>query len=236
MSQSGQPGAPQPGGAPPPPPPSWQSTPQPPAPPAGGPPPAQQAQMPSWANSMMDRTPIAGPAGYYYADIPNRFIAYIIDAIIVGIVGFIVAAVIGGIFGGTVNTNPLSPNFGSVNYVSLIVVAVVGLAINAAYFIYTWVAMRGTVGMRLLGMQIGNEQDGRTLTYNQAAIRWVFLFGPFALAQFLSPWPTLGLLIELIAFIYLIALLVTTAQSPTKQGIHDKQAHTMVVKAARMAA
>ena len=35
MSQSGQPGAPQPGGAPPPPPPSWQSTPQPPAPPAG---------------------------------------------------------------------------------------------------------------------------------------------------------------------------------------------------------
>ena len=79
-----------------------------------------------------------------------------------------------------VNTNPLSPNFGSVNYVALVVVAIVGLAINAAYFIYTWVAMRGTVGMRLLGMQIGNETDGRTLTYNQAAIRWVVLFGPFA--------------------------------------------------------
>jgi uncharacterized RDD family membrane protein YckC len=192
--------------------------------------------MPTWANAMMDRTPVAGPAGYYYADIPNRLIAYIIDAIIVGIVGVIIAAILGGIFGGVVNNNPLSPNFQSVNYVALLVVAVVGLIVNAAYFIYTWVAMRGTVGMRLLGMQIGNELDGRTLTYNQAAIRWVFLFGPFALAQFLNPWPALGLLISLIAFIYLIALLVTTAQSPTKQGIHDKQAHTMVVKAARMAA
>jgi len=192
--------------------------------------------MPSWAGAMMDRTPVAGPSGYYYADIPNRFIAYIIDAIIVGIVGVIIAAILGGIFGGVINNKPLDPNFGSVNYVALVVVAVVGLIVNAAYFMYTWVAMRGTVGMPLLGMQIGNEQDGRTLTYNQAAIRWVFLFGPFALAQFLNPWPALGLLISLIAFIYLIALLVTTAQSPTKQGIHDKQAHTMVVKAARMAA
>src|SRR3954452_5322157 len=142
MSQSGQPGAPQPGGAPPPPPPSWQSTPQPPAPPAGGPPPSQQAQMPSWANTMMDRTPIAGPAGYFYADIPNRFIAYIIDAIIVGIVGFIISVILGGIFGGVVNTNILSNQFGTVNYVALFVVAIVGLAVNAAYFIYTWVAMR----------------------------------------------------------------------------------------------
>jgi uncharacterized RDD family membrane protein YckC len=192
--------------------------------------------MPSWANAMMDRTPVAGPAGYYYADVPNRLIAYIIDAIIVGIIGVIIAAIVGGIFGGVVNTNPLSSSFGSVNYLALLVVAVIGLIVNAGYFIYTWVAMRGTVGMRLLGIQIGNENDGRTLTYNQAGIRWVFLFGPFALAQFLNPWPALGLLIGLIAFLYLIALLVTTAQSPTKQGIHDKQAHTMVVKAARMAA
>ena len=195
----------------------------------------QQPTMPSWANSMMDRTPVAGPAGYYYADIPNRFIAYIIDAIIVGIIGIIITAIIGGIFGGIVNTNVLSPNFGSVNYLALLVVAIIGIAVNAGYFIYTWVAMRGTVGLRLLGMQIGNETDGRTLTYNQAAIRWVALFGPFALAQFLSPWPTLGLLIELVAFIYLIVLLVTTAQSPTKQGLHDRYAHTMIVKAARMA-
>ena len=31
----------------------------------------------------------------------------------------------------------------------------------------------------------------------------------------------------------MIALLVTTAQSPTKQGLHDRYAHTIMVKAAR---
>ena len=34
-------------------------------------------------------------------------------------------------------------------------------------------------------------------------------------------------------FVWVIALLVTTAQSPTKQGLHDQFAGTIVVKAAR---
>ena len=37
----------------------------------------------------------------------------------------------------------------------------------------------------------------------------------------------------LLSFIWFIALLVTTAQSPTKQGLHDRYAKTMVVKAVR---
>ena len=40
-------------------------------------------------------------------------------------------------------------------------------------------------------------------------------------------------LIGLAAFVWFIALLVTTAQSPTKQGLHDQYAGTVVVKAAR---
>ena len=51
----------------------------------------------------------------------------------------------------------------------LIIITLIGLAINAGYFIYTWVAMRGTVGMRVLGMQLGHEQDGRTITYQQGS-------------------------------------------------------------------
>jgi len=49
-----------------------------------------------------------------------------------------------------------------------------------------------------------------------------------------SPIATLiGLLLGLASFIWVIALLVTTAQSPTKQGLHDQFANTVVVKAAR---
>jgi N-acetyl-gamma-glutamylphosphate reductase len=42
-----------------------------------------------------------------------------------------------------------------------------------------------------------------------------------------------GALLLLASLIWTIALLVTTAQSPTKQGLHDQFAKTVVVKAAR---
>jgi uncharacterized RDD family membrane protein YckC len=238
MTQSGPPGAPPPGGTPPapppqapPPPPNWQSTPQPPAPPPAAAPSPMAQQMSALSANLMDRTPVAGPAGFYYADVPNRAIAYIIDAIIIAIVDLIIGLILFGILG-SATTFTLAAGT-TVNLVPLLIVAIVGLAVNAGYFVYTWVYMRGTIGMKALGMQIGNETDGATITMNQALTRWVLLGAPFGLAQLLNPWPGLGIIISLLSFAWLIALLVTTAQSPTKQGLHDRYAHTMVVKAAR---
>jgi len=175
-------------------------------------------QMPSAA-------PQAGPAGLVYADVPNRIIAYIIDVIILAVVNFIVGLVLGGTFG------VAGLGLGWVIWI------VVGLAINAAYFIYTWTAMRGTVGMKVLGMQIGNAGDGKTLTMDQAIRRWLYVGGWIALASLVtSVLGVLGLLLVLVAFGYLIYLLYTTAQSPTKQGFHDVMAHSQVVKATRAVA
>ena len=97
--------------------------------------------------------------------------------------------------------------------------------------------MRGTVGMKLLGMQIGHEVDGRTIDNNQAMVRIVAhvrarIRGrhPERVRRWASAssrtWS---------AFIWFLALLYTTAKSPTKQGLHDQYAHTMVVKSARRA-
>jgi uncharacterized RDD family membrane protein YckC len=229
MSQSGQPGGTPP--APPPqapPPPSWQSTPQPPSPPAGGP---STQQMPAWANAIMDRTPVAGPAGFYYADVPNRIIAYIIDYIIYFIAYFILGAITLAILGDNV------AGFSFQTTASVFVQQVLAFAAAGAYFVYTWVYMRGTVGMRLLGMQIGNERDGSTLTMNAAIIRFSLLFGPGFVAGLLYAVSLgLGFLTSLVSLVWFIALLYTTAMSPTKQGLHDRYAHTMVVKAARSVA
>jgi len=217
----------QPGG----PPPDWQGP-----PPAAPPPGAGAPAGGSWTANITSQAPVAGPGGHVYADVPNRVIAYIIDAIIIGIINFIIVAVVGGALGGVINTDFRSPNFGQFNLTALIVISLVGLVVSAAYFVYSWTAMRGTPGMKVLGMQIGHERDGSTITYNQGILRWVLLGAPFSLAQLLNPWPGLGLIIALLGVVWLVALLVTTAQSPTKQGLHDKQAHTMVVKAARSVA
>jgi uncharacterized RDD family membrane protein YckC len=176
----------------------------------------------------------AGPAGFVYADVPNRAIAYIIDAILVGIVAAIIGGILGGVglSTGTFETGTL--NF-QVNYVGLLVSAVLGAVVSAAYFIYTWTSMRGTLGMKALGMQIGNAGDGKTLTMDQASRRWLVIAAPGILAQVFFVLPALGALIGLLAFGWFIYLLWTTYSSPTKQGFHDHFANSMVVKAARTA-
>jgi uncharacterized RDD family membrane protein YckC len=193
--------------------------------------------LPSWTSQLTSTAPVAGPAGLYYADVPNRIIALIIDAILV----FIVSAVVGiGLFSivGPPNRLVADPNgfLGfrtETNVVASLVFAIFGIAISAAYYIYTWTAMRGTVGQRALGMQVGNAADGATLTMEQAVRRWLALGGILSLAQTLNPLPGLGILIGFASLAWVIALLVTTAQSPTKQGLHDHFANTVVVKAAR---
>ncbi len=170
----------------------------------------------------------AGPEGFVYADVPNRAIAYIIDAIILGIINLVVFAVLAG-FGFGVLSGLVY------NYFAGLVLAVVSLVISGAYFIYTWTAMRGTVGMKALGMQIGNAADGRTLTQDQAIRRWIALGAPFGIAQAFNPFPGIGILLGFVALGWFLYLLWTTYSSPTKQGFHDIFVNSMVVKATRVA-
>ncbi|HLM95416.1 MAG TPA: RDD family protein [Acidimicrobiales bacterium] len=174
----------------------------------------------------MPSAPQAGTASLVYADVPNRIIAYIIDVIILFVINLIVAIILTAV---SLGTGTLGLGW--------LVAVVVGLAINAGYFIYTWTAMRGTIGMKALGMQIGNAGDGKTLTMDQAVKRWIYVGGWIAIASLItSVLGLLGLLLAIVALVYEIYLLYTTAQSPTKQGFHDIQAHTQVVKVTRSVA
>ena len=82
-----------------------------------------------------------------------------------------------------------------------------------------------------------NAADGATLTRDQAIRRWAFLFGPQVVAsvfQFSGSVSTalgsIGSLLGLLAFLYAIYLLYTVTQSAKRQGFHDVQANTVVVK------
>ena len=215
-------------------PPTWQQSPNP-APNA----PSGAGGASNWTANLTSTAPVAGPAGYVYADVPNRIIAYIIDAILLAIIGFIVNLILGGIIGPSVCFNPAATNPNdvfAVNYGATLIYSLVNLVISGAYFVYTWTRMRASPGQRVLGMQVGNERDGATLTLNQALTRWVLLGAPLGLISALAGISGLGVLIALLGLIWFIVLIVTTAQSPTKQGLHDRYAHTVVVKAARSVA
>lgn len=239
MESTGAPGTPPPDEAPVP----QEAAPPPPAPPLAPPlappaaPPAPPAAptpqpQPSWTAALTSTAPVAGPAGLVYADLPNRIIAYIIDMIALTIVSILINSVILSNIGLNVVTFDLTNGF-QYNYVAALVQAAVSAALSAGYFIYTWTAMRGTIGMKVLGMQIGNAKDGSTLSMDQAIRRWFAVGGWITVAQALNPIPLLGILIGVAALGYVIYLLYTTAASPTKQGFHDTFVGSMVVKTTR---
>jgi len=179
---------------------------------------------------------MSGPAtaapttGFVYADVPNRAIAYIIDSIIVFVGILVIGSILAGV--GLATSTITAAAVVETNYVAAIILGLIGIAISGAYFIYTWTSMRATIGMKVLGMQIGNGGDGATLTTNQAARRFAALSAPSVLAQVFQPIPLIGLVLSLVALGWVIYLLYTTAKSPTKQGWHDVFANSQVVKAA----
>jgi uncharacterized RDD family membrane protein YckC len=193
-----------------------------------GAPPDAAAAAP-WQPAPPPPNAVPGAAGFVYADVPNRIIALIIDSILLAVV-YVVLGIVMGIVG-------LAAGLGASRLdAPLIIFGVLAFGISILYYVYSWTRLRSTVGMRMLGMQVGNAFDGRTLTSDQAVRRAIALWGPQAVAQVFSGIGGIGSLLSLLALAWAIYLLYTTAQSPTKQGFHDMFANSVVVKASRTVA
>jgi len=177
---------------------------------------------------MMAQGTIPGPGGVALADTPSRFIAAFIDFFILGIVGVIVSSVttslLGdnflGIFGlGTFKTPSL---------ISSLVAVVIVLVVSGGYFIGMWTRMGGaTVGMKVLKLSVRDAASGGPITQQQAINRWLLLGAPLAITWFQA---FLGFILGIVVIIYYIYLLVTIAQSPVRQGLHDTYSKTVVAK------
>jgi uncharacterized RDD family membrane protein YckC len=160
--------------------------------------------------------------GVAYADLVPRIVAIVIDVLIIGIVYAVVVAVLAALGG----------------WGAFLIGGVIYLALSVGYFVYTWTRQRATLGQLVLGLETVNAADGASLTQDQALRRWVFLWGPGALAQVFgygggTVVGLVGWLVALLALLYELYLLYTTSQSPRRQGFHDVQAATVVVKRAR---
>jgi uncharacterized RDD family membrane protein YckC len=219
MESTGSPGAPEPevGAVPPP-------AAPPPAPPA--PPPSAATTSPAWLATVTSQQTLAGGGGLVYADVPARLIAYVIDAIILGVAFGILYGIFGALLIGS-----LATGLGFMSFVWFVVLVLIYAAGSAIYFIYTWTNLRGSPGQRIMGLETLNAADGAVLTQPQAIRRWLFLFGPVVLGQAASlMFGGLGFLVSVALLAYVIYLLYSTANSPTRQGFHDVQASTVVVK------
>lgn len=159
------------------------------------------------------------------AEVGTRVIAYIIDAIILGFAYLILITVIA--VGAVIQ--------GDSTFAILATRSIIFAIVSVLYFGYGWTSWRASAGQRILGLQTINV-DGTTLNWNKAITRWAFLFGPSALQSLFGNADQIGgvlsFLVGVAVLAYYIYLLWTTSNDPKRQGFHDKQSGTMVVKAA----
>ncbi|MHB8958878.1 MAG: RDD family protein [Candidatus Limnocylindrales bacterium] len=188
----------------------------PPPPPLGDPQPISPWAPPPGAYS----SAVPGAQGLQYGRTLDRVMAYLLDALIVTIPVFIAAFLVGtGVALGGMGEGGLN-----------LVAGIVGSGIHLLYFVSFWTgSARATLGMRLMKLQIADARTGDTLTVQQGLARWLALGGAFQLLELVPPLLLLG---GLLAFAWDLALLATTAASPTKQGLHDRIANTALVQPA----
>ena len=190
---------------------AWDPTaPAPPVPPSAPPPPV------GWAAVAPPPPPAEIAPGLTFGSTGRRFVAFLLDQIVLVLLAIVIGLIVA----------PLLGSGGAGSVVSQLLAS----AISLAYFVGTWrSSARATPGMRLLKLQVGNAFDGRVLTTEQAIRRWVALGEPLGLLFATTATAGIG---GLALLVWSIVLLITTATSPTKQGLHDRFANSAVVEPA----
>ncbi|HXM54442.1 MAG TPA: RDD family protein [Candidatus Dormibacteraeota bacterium] len=133
----------------------------------------------------------------------RRFGAYIIDAIIVGVIGAVIQAIVGAIVQpSTTDTTGVTIRSG-----------LIGLVVELIYFGYLWSRNGQTIGYMALGIRVVRAEGG-PVTLGVAVLRAFLIYLSFAIC-----------LVPAIISAFMIGL------GQRKQAIHDLLVGTVVVRA-----
>ncbi len=156
-------------------------------------------------------------AGLVIAGVFGRVVAYAIDIVFLQLLSLAVLGLVGGLGSDADPTVTL-------------VVAGLFVGVDFLYFVGLWTSgWHGTLGMRLMRLRILGAADATTLSVNDALLRWLALSGAVSI---LALVPGIGRYIGLVTALWVLALLITTATNPLRQGLHDRWARSVVVQPA----
>ena len=176
--------------------------------------------------------------GYVIAGVGGRIVAYLIDAVLVGIVPTILALILvdySGLFE-QFRRSIATGHAGQAAIVvpmtlDLILVSFIGVAIQYLYFVGFWTSGgRATPGLRGLRMQVVDARSGGPLSIGQATRRWAALGAPLTLLTIL---PALQSVAGLIQIGLVVLIFFTVVANDRRQGLHDRWANSLVIRDAR---
>lgn len=190
-------------------------------------------ELPPWASGLpADR--VQTPDGAVLATWGRRLLAYIVDAIIVAIVGAI-AAWPTGIWDAFVQLSEdlatattqsdvagLQASFLEQHAGTLAFSAIISSVVSAAYTIVLTATRGATWGKRLVGIRVRARMEDRNPSWRESAVRWLVHYGP----GLLSSVPVISYLAQLFQLIDGL----WPIWDLRRQAIHDKAARTNVVR------
>ncbi len=163
--------------------------------------------------------PPSGVAGYRIAGVGSRVVAWFLDNTLVAFFSVVVSAIVFAIVGSAFVDDAFATSAMS---------AIIFTGIEFLYFVGFWTGGSGaTPGMRLLKLRVVAAAGEGSLDIGPAVIRWLAFGAPLVVLSLIEPTSTIA---SYALLIWLVALLVTTGMSPTRQGLHDRWAGSSVVQ------
>ncbi|HVD48310.1 MAG TPA: RDD family protein [Candidatus Limnocylindria bacterium] len=114
-----------------------------------------------------EAAPVAYAPAASYGGFWIRAVAYIIDAIILGIIGGILSA-------------PLAVDYNDLNSASVRASNGIDLVLSLVYFALLWTYMGASLGQRIFGLRVADANTGQPISLGKAALRWLGLVLSFA--------------------------------------------------------
>ncbi|MGH8909147.1 MAG: RDD family protein [Egibacteraceae bacterium] len=168
------------------------------------------------------------PRDLVVAGVSKRLVAWVLDVMLIIVLIYMTSTVILATLGPTVR---VSPETGGAEAVPLMVAvnAFGATAVSASYCVVSWRVLRASPVQRLFGLQVCGAAERDALGWGKALARWILLFPPFGVLAALSARsPVLGSLLWGSAPVWYLLLFVSTVRSPTRQGLHDRAAGSLV--------
>jgi hypothetical protein len=109
-----------------------------------------------------------------------------------------------------------------------ILVGLVGGILQVIYFVPTWALLRGTLGQRLMHIEVTDANTGKALGWMDAFLRWAVMQGPFALVTIVPEVARAPAIF--VATAWAFYLYYSTQTNRNWQGLHDRFVNSRVAQ------
>jgi uncharacterized RDD family membrane protein YckC len=180
----------------------------------------------------MDRAPLwtrsgdgtETPGRLRGATIGGRTTAYLMDSVVVYLVFSLIQAIL--LMTVLKSVAPADPSQLVFDERTSILVGLLGGLLQVAYFVPAWAIWRGTIGQRLLHLEVADATTGKALGWMDAFLRWAIVQGPIALATIVPQAARTPVVFAATAWMFYLRY--STQNDRQWQGLHDRFVNSRV--------